>query len=176
MKRVYEQVMKEIPRIEQMVSYAVMANVIAADPASQAARELAFFRFGRAIQLGVAVVLNFTLRVYQPENPNYLDKAYQLVDDTITLAYDCEEHRPFGSSFCQESLKIVWAAAPDRSRCLEIEELMMRYQEDVVGGAFLEEAHLMRERLLNMERIAQKEKMDASLRSNPADKNMCMVM
>ena len=95
-------------------------------------------------------VISHTLQIWDTDL-SLLGELHECIDESIGLAKQCENARPYGAAFVPDFLTIVYAAATDGYRNDEMVEILLDYEKDSVGADFLGHALSIRERLYAME-------------------------
>lgn len=142
MRFVYNTLRADMPK----ASHLLKLSTIAATEANSGPlrwRLCSTYSFGLAVLLGFAACLNYSLRVWDSE-ATILADARAFVDEIILLADQCASYRPYGATFLPDYLKMVLASTPDSYRASEIEAILVDYEKDFEGAAFVEEAFQIR--------------------------------
>ncbi|RFN44106.1 hypothetical protein FIE12Z_11654 [Fusarium flagelliforme] len=149
---IYDVIKFEMPKIQKLTALATMA---AAAPTAEAMsiRVCSSYRFAYAILLSMKAVISHTLQIWDADL-TLLGELHDCIDESISLAKQCESARPYGAAFVPDFLTMVYAAATDGYRNDEMVEILLDYEKDCVGADFLGHALSIRERLYAMERLA----------------------
>ncbi|KAM5379348.1 hypothetical protein ACJZ2D_004046 [Fusarium nematophilum] len=161
-KRIYDIIQSDRPRVRHFVTLSTLA---ARSPGatSMTRKVCTSYRFAHGTLLGLGSILNHILRIFSSD-PSLVEESHEYVDESIVLANECADVRPFGAAFVDDYLKMVLASISDSYRVDEVEAILVDYQKDVEGAEYLEEAMETRRRL---QRLAKGE---ARARTKETDK------
>lgn len=153
MRIIYVILRSDIPKASHLLSTSSMAATKTnADPSAM--RLCSTYSLAFAVLLGLASSLNYLLRNLETESQLLID-ARGFVDKIILLADQCAFYRPHGAKFLPDYLKMVLASTPDSYRASEIEALLVDYEKDFEGAAFVEEACQIRKWLESQARARE---------------------
>ncbi|KAI1059186.1 hypothetical protein LB507_003948 [Fusarium sp. FIESC RH6] len=158
---IYDVIKFEMPKIQKLTTLATMA---AAAPTAEAMsiRVCNSYRFAYAIFLSMKAVISHTLQIWDTDL-SLLCELHECIDESISLAKQCENARPYGAAFVPDFLAMVYAAATDGHRNDEMVEILLDYEKDCVGADFLGHALSIRERLYAMEMRETMKEMELGL-------------
>lgn len=158
---IYDVIKFEMPKIRKLTALATMA---AAAPTAEAMsiRVCNSYRFAYAIFLSMKAVISHTLQIWDTDL-RLLCELHECIEESISLAKQCEGARPYGAAFVPDFLTMVYAAATDGYRNDEMVEILLDYENDCVGADFLGHALSIRERLHAMEMRETMKEMELGL-------------
>ncbi|KAI1859832.1 hypothetical protein JX265_010281 [Neoarthrinium moseri] len=182
---VYRLFQVEKPQVRHLLALSTM-SALSPTATPMDTKVCASYRFAYTIMLGLGSILNYFIRIFD-SNPILLEESHHIIDESIWVAHEYSQLRPYGATFVPDYLKMVWASITDFHRSTEIEAILIDYQNDFEGAAYLEEALAIKQRLQRTKKAYARpravqeppsgtELLDADATHHPSAMSECIVL